>query len=132
MALSKRRTPVDRAYAYVDSPLMTHRVHYGRQLAARIQGNHGIYYARVQLGRGIENQCSCPSDWRPCKHVRALRLTWEENPDSFFDLQNFLTQFSTRSKAALLEAIANMAMRAPEGLGALGVAQFAEEEVEWQ
>jgi hypothetical protein len=64
--------------------------------------------------------------------VRALRLTWEENPDSFFDLQNFLTQFSTRSKAALLEAIANMAMRAPEGLGALGVAQFAEGEVEWQ
>jgi uncharacterized Zn finger protein len=80
---------VDRADAYVDSPLMTHRVHYGRQLAARIQGNHGIYYTRVQLGRAIESDCSCPSEWRPCKHVRALRLTWEDNPDSFFDLQKF-------------------------------------------
>jgi len=109
---------------------MTHRVHYRRQLAARIQGSYGIYRTWLQLGRGTESECSCPSDWRPCKHVRALRLTWKENPDSFFNLQRFVKQLSTLSKADLLDAIAKMSMRSPKGLAAFGVAEFAEEEVE--
>ncbi len=66
---------------------MTHRVHYEGQLAARIQGSYGIYYTRIQLGPGVESECSCPSDLRPCKHVRALHLTWKENPKSFFDIE---------------------------------------------
>ena len=69
---------------------------------------------------------------RPCKHVRALRATWKENPESFFELQDALTELAAKSKDYLLAAIVNMAMRAPEGLGALGVTQFSEEDVEWQ
>jgi len=64
--------------------------------------------------------------------VRALRATWKENPESFFELQDILTALSTRSKDYLLAAIVNMAMRAPESLAAFGVTQFAEEAVERQ
>ena len=131
--MTKRQSSRERAGAYIDSPLMTHRVHYRGQLAARIQGNYGIYNTRIyQVGRGIESECSCPSDVRPCKHVRALRATWKENPETFFELQDVLTTLSTRSKDYLLAAIVNMAMRAPEGLAAFGVTHFAEEDVEWQ
>ena len=131
--MTKRQSIRERTEAYIDSPLMTHRVHYRGQLSARIQGNYGIYYTRVcQVGRGIESECSCSSDVRPCKHVRALRATWKENPESFFELQDVLTDLSTRSKDDLLAAIVNMAMRAPEGLAAFGVTQFAEEDIEWQ
>jgi len=133
MPVKKRQTIRQRAEAYTDSPLMTHRVHYKGQLAARIQGNYGIYYTRVsQLVGGSESECSCSSDVRPCKHVGALRATWKENPESFFELQDVLTELAAKSKDYLLVAIVNMAMRAPEGLGALGVAQFSEEDVEWQ
>ncbi len=50
----------------------------------RIEGSYGIYRTWLQLGRRTESECSCPSGWRPRKHVRALRMTWDANPDSFF------------------------------------------------
>jgi len=90
LPVTKRQSSRERAGAYIDSPLMTHRVHYRGQLAARIQGNYGIYYTQVcQVARGIESECSCPSDVRPCKHVRALRATWKENPESFSSFRTF-------------------------------------------
>jgi hypothetical protein len=56
----------------------------------------------------------------------------EGTPDTFFELQRVVAQLSSKSKDYLLAAIANMAMRAPEGLAALGVTEFAEEDIEWQ
>lgn len=57
-------------------------------------------------------------------------MTWEANPDSFFDLRQFVTQLSALPKSDLLGAIAKMAMRSPESLATLGVTHFAEDELE--
>lgn len=140
----KRRAPTleDRAAEYVDSPLMTHRVRFKRQLFARIQGSYGVYRTWVRPGRReLDSGCTCPSEWRPCKHVRALEGTWRANRPSFFDADRFLETLAGRPKAELVEAIGRLIARAPEGLAALGVKGFedgepedpeAEQEDEWQ
>jgi uncharacterized Zn finger protein len=103
---------------------MTQRLRYKRQLVARIDGSYGVYRTRVRLGRRGDSQCSCPSEWWPCKHVRALAATWAANPNSFLDLDELLVALSTRPKAALLKLMAEMAIVAPESLSALGVKGF--------
>ncbi|MBI3456671.1 MAG: hypothetical protein HY002_12915 [Candidatus Rokubacteria bacterium] len=129
----KRRASAleDRVAVYVDSPLMTHRVRFKRQLFARIHGNYGVYRTWVRLGRGdLDSGCTCPSEWRPCKHVRALERTWRVNRASFFDVAGFLKGLAGRSKAELVETIGRLIARAPEGLAALGVKGFEDEEPE--
>lgn len=129
----KRRVPTfeDRAAVYVDSPLMTHRVRLGRRLFARIQGNYGIYRTWVRSGsRGFDCGCTCPSEWRPCKHVAALERTWRAKPRSFFDADGYLKTLASKPKAELVEVIGRIIARAPEGLAALGVKGFEHEEIE--
>lgn len=140
----KRRAPTldDRVAVYVDSPLMTHRVRFKLQLFARIQGSYGVYRTWVRLGRrDLDSGCTCPSEWRPCKHVRALEATWRVSRPSFFDVDRFLETLAGWPKAELVEAIGRLIARAPEGLAALGVKGFedgepedpeAEQEDEWQ
>ncbi len=132
-AKPERRAPTsdDRVAVYVDSPLMTHRVRFKRRLSARIHGNYGVYRTWVLLGRQrLDSGCTCPSDWRPCKHVHALEDTWRANPRSFFDVGGFLKTLAGRPKAELVEAIGRLIGRAPEGLAALGVKGFEDEEPE--
>jgi uncharacterized Zn finger protein len=108
---------------------MTHRVSFKRRLSARIQGNYGVYRTWVRLAsRGLDSGCTCPSDWDPCKHVKALELTWRENPKSFFDVDGFLKTLAGRSKTELIDTIGVLIARAPEGLAALGVKGFEEED----
>jgi uncharacterized Zn finger protein len=110
---------------------MTHRVRFERQLSARIQGNYGVYRTWVRLAsRGLDSGCTCPSEWEPCKHATALELTWRENPESFFDVDGFLKTLSGRPKAELIDVIGKLIARAPEGLAALGVRRFEEEDGE--
>lgn len=129
----KRRAPTreDRVAVYVDSPMMTHRVRFKRQLFARIQGNYGAYRTWVRLGHGgLDSGCTCPSEWRPCKHVHALERTWRANRRSFFDVGGFLKTLAGRPKATLVEVIGRLIARAPEGLAALGVEGFEDGEPE--
>jgi uncharacterized Zn finger protein len=108
---------------------MTRRVRFERQLFARIQGSYGVYRTWIRLGRhSLDSGCTCPSDWRPCKHVRALAATWRENPSSFFDVGVLLKTLAGRSKAELVETIGRLIARAPEGLAALGIPGFDGEE----
>lgn len=127
---SKRRAPTfeDRAAVYVNSPLMAHRVCFKRQLFARIQGNYGIYRTWARLGsRGLDSGCTCPSEWRPCKHVTALERTWRISPRRFFDVDGFLKTLTGRPKAELIDVIGRLIARAPEGIAALGVKEFEDE-----
>lgn len=129
----KRQAPTlkDRVDVYVDSPLMTHRVRFKRKLFARIQGNYGVYRTWVRPGHGgLDSGCTCPSEWRPCKHVHALEGTWRVNRPSFFDVDSFLKTLAGRPKAELVEAIGRLIARAPEGLAALGVKGFEDAEPE--
>lgn len=120
----------DPAIEYIDSSLMTQRLRDGRQLSARIDGRYGLYVTRVRLTRRIDGDCTCPSDVQPCKHVRALRATWERNPESFFDVQAFLRLLDGYEKAQLIETIARMVTAFPAALGALGVPGFGEQDAD--
>ncbi len=128
------RVREDRAAEYVDSPLMTQRIRYGHQLSARIDGIYGVYRTQAHLGRRMDDHCTCPSDWWPCKHVRALRRTWKANPGSFLNLTRFLKELSLRPKPALIAAIGQMVLLSPEGLSVFGVNGFEGEPEgeEWQ
>jgi len=124
-AKSRSSAISDRVEAYIDSPLVSHRVRFDRQLSARIQGNYGIYRTWVRIAsRGLDSGCTCPSDWQPCKHVSALELTWRENPKSFFDVEGFVKTLASRPKTELIDIIGKLITRAPEGLATLGVKGF--------
>lgn len=73
----------------------------------------------------IKASCqACPSDAWPCKHVRALRATWETNPDSFLDVEAFLQGLDMCEKAELIEAIGKIVAAFPQTLGLFGLAGF--------
>jgi uncharacterized Zn finger protein len=125
MAARKKPSFDDRVAEYVDSPLVTCRVRYGKKVSARIQGNYGVYRTFVAPdSKKLTGDCSCPSEILLCKHVHALRETWNANPKSFFDLDAWLKQLSRQSKEELVESIGMMVVEAPELLGLFGVEGF--------
>lgn len=118
----------DRVAEYIDSPAMTQRLRYGKKVAAKIRGNFGMYHVFAgQSLKKIAGGCSCPSEIVPCKHIHALKKTWEVNPESFFDLDDWLKTLAKQSKAELVEAIGKMVVESPELLGLFGVEGFEEE-----
>ena len=109
---------------YIDSSLTTQRLRDGRQLSAQIEGRYGAYRTRVRLTGPLDGDCTCPSDPQLCKHVRALRATWERNPNSFFDVRAFMRSLDAYEKPQLIEAIGRIIAAFPPALGALGVPGF--------
>jgi hypothetical protein len=75
----------------------------------------------------VEGDCTCPSELWPCKHVHALRATWEANPDSFFNLDDWLKELPKQSKEKLIEAIGKIVVDSPALLSVFGVAGFVED-----
>ena len=124
MTTSKASGAYDHALEYIDSPLMTRRLVHGRFLSARIDGSYGAYRTTARVGRSRDASCTCPSDYWPCKHVRALRATWDANPESFFDLAGYLRTLGSKPKAQVLAVVRDLILAQPEGLGVLGVQQF--------
>ena len=78
------------------------------------------------LTRTLDGDCTCPSDFLPCKHIRAIRVTWETNPASFFDVAAFLRSLDSADKATLIETIGEIVVAFPQTLGVFGAAEFAE------
>jgi hypothetical protein len=117
----------ERVAEYVDSPLVTHRLRFGKQVSARIEGNFGVYRTRVTQSKKLEGDCSCPSELWPCKHIHALRATWKAKPDSFFDFDAWLKKLADEPKASLVEAISNIVMANPGLLSVFGVPGFEDE-----
>lgn len=119
-----RVTKPDAAAEYVDSPMMTKRLRVGRSVSAEIAGRYGDYRTRLKLTRKQNGDCTCPSDDWPCKHVRAVRATWETNPASFLDVEAFLRGLDSRGKAELIETIGRIIVAFPQTLALFGVAGF--------
>ena len=132
MAKQPNTTRVDRIAQYVNSPLVSHRVRFDDQLAARIEGSYGVYRTTASLSGGPED-CTCPAEMRPCKHILALRETWEVNSSSFFNLGDLIAQLPKQTKQELIELIGTMIMHSPAVLELLGVPGFdgAEEDDDW-
>jgi hypothetical protein len=116
----------DPAGEYIDSPMMTKRLRRGRNVSAEIAGRYGDYRTQVRLTRKLEGDCTCPSDVWPCKHLRALRATWEVNPESFLDVDAFLRGLDASGKAELIETIGKIVVAFPQTLRLFGVAGFDE------
>ena len=116
----------DAAAEYVDSPMMTKRLRFGGSVSVEIAGRYGDYRTRLKLTRKLDGDCTCPSDVLPCKHVRALRATWEANADSFLDVEAFLRGLDARGKAELIETIGKIVVAFPQTLELFGVAGFDE------
>ena len=122
-------TPVakaDAAAEYVDSPMMTKRLRCGANVSAEIVGRYGDYRTRLKLTRKLDGDCTCPSDEWPCKHLRALRATWEMNSESFLHVDVFLRKLDARGKPELIETIGKIVVAFPQTLGLFGVAGFGE------
>ncbi len=128
----KSKESVDRAAEYIDSPLMRRRLRFKGRLSVEIDGNFGLYRTEMRTGKKFDGSCTCPSEEWPCKHLRALKATWEKNPGSFLDLQALLNDLSTKSSDELAELIGQMAMLAPETLSLCGVEGFDDEDNEEQ
>ena len=114
----------DRVAEYVDSPRMRERVKDGSTVACRIVGNSGIYRTQASVGRKKEFECTCPSDYYPCKHVVALLETYKRKPRSFVDLDKALKGLEKREKKELLRILQQMVRETPAVLSTLGVKGF--------
>lgn len=121
----------ERVAEYVDSSMMSHRLRCGKELSARIRGTSGTYRTQAKLTKKVAGDCSCPSEIFPCKHIYALRETWDVNPKSFFDVDAWLKDLAKQPKEELIEAISRIVKEYPEALGVLGVNGFEEVEEEW-
>jgi uncharacterized Zn finger protein len=119
----------ERVQGYVNSPIMTQRLRHEECISAQIHGNFGVYRTTVDLkSKKVTGECSCPSELWPCKHVYALRATWDKNPESFFNLDDWLVELPKQSKESLVEAIRNMVIHSPSLLTVFGVPGFDQDE----
>lgn len=123
-----RQPKPDPAIEYIDSSPVRQRLRHRHHVSAVIDGRYGVYRTQAKLTRQVHGECTCPSDSWPCKHVRALRATWERNPSSFFDVRAFLRSLETREKAELVDAITRIVARHPRVLALLGVQGFDDED----
>lgn len=130
MATRHKPTFEERVREYVDSPMMTQRFRHEKYVSAQIRGNFGVYRTTVDLKakKKLTGECTCPSELWPCKHVHALRATWDKNPDSFFNLDDWLAALPKEPKESLVEAIRNMVLHSPNLLTVFGVPGFEEDE----
>lgn len=131
MAARQKSTLEQRVKEYVDSPMMTQRFCHENYVSAQIRGNFGAYRTAANIkGKKVTGECTCPSELWPCKHVHALRATWDKNPDSFFNLDDWLTALPKEPKETLVEAIRNMVLHSPSLLTVFGVPGFEDDESE--
>jgi|ERR1700691_16434 uncharacterized Zn finger protein len=114
----------DRVDEYVDSPRMRERIKVRSTLVCRIQGNSGIYRTQASVGPKGEYECTCPSEWTPCKHVAALRATYKRKPGSFADLEKILKGLEKLEPKELVGTIRKMVLESPSILAVLGVTGF--------
>jgi hypothetical protein len=127
MATRQKPTFEERVEEYVDNPMMTQRLRHETCVSAQIRGNFGVYRTTVDLKtKKVNGECTCPSELWPCKHVHALRKTWDKNPDSFFNLDAWLAALPKQPKDSLVEAIRNIVLHSPSLLTVFGVPGFEE------
>ncbi len=132
MATRYKPTFDERVKEYVDSPLMVQRFRHEQYTSAQIRGNFGNYRTIVNIkAKDVEGVCDCPSELQPCKHLHALRETWNKRPDSFFNLDEWLVALRKEPQETLVEAIRNMILNSPHLLTIFGVSGFEDDEPEF-
>ncbi|MGC2034985.1 MAG: SWIM zinc finger family protein [Thermoplasmata archaeon] len=108
----------------MDSPRMRERIKIGSTLICRILGNSGTYRTQASVSAKGDSECTCPSEWFPCKHVAALRETYKRDPASFADLDKVLKGLEKQEGKQLIGTIRKMVLQSPSALSVLGVKGF--------
>lgn len=106
---------------------MLQRVKRKKQLSARILGEYGNYRTTCRISKNIQGTCSCPSEINPCKHILALRETWNVDPDSFFDMDKFLKELEAQPQEWLVEMIGSIISHFPECLSVFRIPGFEDD-----
>ncbi|MBI4397276.1 MAG: SWIM zinc finger family protein [Elusimicrobia bacterium] len=129
---SRKKTFSDRVAEYAHSDRLRQRVKVGNLVSCVIDGNYGTYQTRIVLARGRAKkaECTCPSEYWPCKHASALALTYKEAPESFVDVDRLLAKFEKIPAGEMLATMRRMIIAAPACLQALGVKGFEERQEE--
>ena len=129
---AKKKTFDDRGAEYADSSLLRQRVKVGKTLACVIDGRYGTYRTRATLTptRIKDADCSCPSEYWPCKHAAALVVTYRKSPQSFVDTDKLLAYLKEKPVKELVALIREMVAAAPASLRALGVEGFDDDDEE--
>ncbi len=105
---------------YVDSPRLRRRRRTGDDLRGVVDGNYGTYHVGASLRAERASSCTCPCEFSPCKHVAALRETYEVNPRSFLDASAIERGVADLDHDEALELLARIARRFPVELIAAG------------
>lgn len=108
----------DRGYSYFRHGAIFDARRQGMTLKARCEGSSAdAYRVEATLGEaGITGAyCSCPvGGGGGCKHVAALLLTWNAQPETFVEVEALETALERRSKEELIALIRQMLRQEPE------------------
>jgi uncharacterized Zn finger protein len=107
-----------RGYEYFRGEVIIQPKRQGMTLKALCEGSRSTPY-RVQVTFGpheiTEGNCSCPvGAGGYCKHVAALLLTWQAQPDIFIEVEDLDTTLARRSKDELIALIKQMLRKEPD------------------
>ncbi|HVC34925.1 MAG TPA: SWIM zinc finger family protein [Chloroflexota bacterium] len=90
----------------------------GLSLQARCEGSRAEAYrvwATFDQQGLVRANCSCPvGAGGYCKHLAALLLTWQDQPDSFVEVEAVDAALERRSKDELIALVKQMLLRQPE------------------
>jgi hypothetical protein len=128
MGTQRKVTFEQRIAEYVDTPLVTQRMRHGKKVSAQFSGNYGVYRTEVTQCNQLKGDCTCPSELWPCKHIHALRATWEWNPDSFFDFDAWLKDLAKQSKESLIQLMGKMVIDCPPLLRLFDIPGFDDDQ----
>ena len=109
----------------MDSPRLDQRLRRGAAISARVHGNLGLSLVHADLRDQNVWGCTCPSEYRPCKHVAALVATHKKRPRSFVDLDQKLRKLRAMSAPELVKLVEKIVAEHPDAVEALGVRGFS-------
>jgi uncharacterized Zn finger protein len=115
----------DRVAEYVDSPRLDQRMRRGTAISARVHGSIGLYRVHADLKDKEAWGCTCPSEYRPCRHVAALVATYKKRPRTFVELDQKLRKLRGLSPPELAKLVEKIVTEHPDALASLGARGFS-------
>ena len=85
----------------------------------------GLYRVHADLKDKDAWGCTCPSEYRPCKHVEALVATYKKRPRTFVDLDQKLRKLGGMSAPELVKLVEKIVEEHPDAVEALGARGFS-------
>lgn len=119
------KSRLNRVAEYVDSPRLDQRMKRATQISARAHGTLGLYRVHADLKDRDDCGCTCPSEYRPCKHVAAMKATYAKRPRTFVDIDKKLGKRKTMSAPELMKLIEKIVAEHPEALASMGARGFS-------